>query len=134
LGRERAFLGLRSGEKNYSILNEAYSYIPQSTVGDNTGLAVCYLEGYSHYILQDGHDSLCQEVPDTEQELRSVLHNTQNAFKRVIRFHNGVEIEIPIEGQIGYDWKNKVKLENYTEDCLMDAYKQVKQQHELQTV
>src|SRR5208282_255166 len=71
LGRERAFLGLRSGEKNYSILNEAYSYIPQSTVGDNTGLAVCELEKCHNYILQDGHDSLCQELPDSEQEIRT---------------------------------------------------------------
>src|SRR5208337_1079517 len=51
LGRERQFLGLRSGEKNYSIFNEAYSYIPQSTVGDNTGLAVCELEKCYNYIL-----------------------------------------------------------------------------------
>ncbi len=125
LGRERSFLGLRSGEKNYSILNEAYSYIPQSTVGDNTGLAVCFLEQCHPYILQDGHDSLCQEIPDIESEVRQVFKNTEKAFKRTIGFHNGIDIEIPIEGAIGYNWKDKVKIEKYTEECLMDAYKEL---------
>jgi hypothetical protein len=127
LGRERQFLGLRSGEKNYSIFNEAYSYIPQSTVGDNTGLAVCELEKCHNYILQDGHDSLCQELPDNESELRRVFANTAKAFKRVITFHNGVQIEIPIEGMIGYDWLHKEKMKVYTEDCLIETYRKVKE-------
>lgn len=129
LGRERQFLGLRSGEKNYSILNEGYAWIPQSTIGDNTGLAVCHLESCHNYILQDGHDSLCQELPDTEHELRTVFKNTESAFKRTIRFHNGVEVEIPIEGAIGYDWEHKIKMDHYTEDCLIDTYRQVKEKY-----
>jgi hypothetical protein len=131
LGRECQFLGLRSGEKNYSILNQGYAYIPQSTVGDNTGLAICDLEGCQgiHCILQDGHDSLCQEIRDTESELLSVFKGTEKAFKRIIRFYNGVEIEIPIEAQIGYNWKEKVKLDHYTEDCLMKAYKELKEKY-----
>ena|SRR5579859_976716 len=127
LGRERQFLGLRSGEKNYSVFNEANAYIPQSVVGDNTGLAVCELEKCYNYILQDGHDSLCQELPDNESELRKVFTNTEKAFKRTITFHNGISIEIPIEGQVGYDWLHKMKMKEYTEDCLMDAYKKVKE-------
>lgn len=127
LGRERQFLGLRSGEKNYSIFNEAYSYIPQSTVGDNTGLAVCELEKCNNYILQDGHDSLCQELPDREEELRTVFKDTQNAFKRTITFHNGVQIDIPIEGQIGRNWKNKYKMKHYTEEELIRVYREMKE-------
>lgn len=125
LGRERQFLGLRSGEKNYSIFNEAYSFIPQSTVGDNTGLSVCELEKYHDYIVQDGHDSLCQEVPDREDVLRDVFGNTEKAFKRVITFHNGISIEIPIEAQLGYDWKHKKKLKHYTEDELIRVYREL---------
>lgn len=134
LGRERQFLGLRSGEKNYSIFNEAYSYIPQSTVGDNTGLAVCELERDYHYILQDGHDSLCQEIPDAEDEIHKVFMATGKAFERDITFHNGIIIRIPIEAQIGYDWKNKVKLEHYTEDCLMDALKELREKYGVQRI
>jgi hypothetical protein len=127
LGRERVFLGLRSGDKNYSILNEAYAWIPQSTVADNTGLAVCELEKYHPYIVQEGHDSVCQEVPDEEGELLSVFRNTKKAFNRVIRFYNGIEVEIPIEGQLGYNWKDKFKLKEYTEDCLIETYRKFKQ-------
>lgn len=122
LGRERAFLGLRTGEKNYSIFNEAYSYIPQSTVGDNTGLAINAIENCYNYILQDGHDSICQEVPDRESEIRGVFRSTRDAFKRLITFDNGISIEIPIEGHLGYNWKHKVKLQEFTEECLMDTY------------
>jgi hypothetical protein len=129
LGRERAFLGLRSGERNYSILNEAYSYIPQSTVGDITGLAVLFLHSCNNYVLQDGHDSICQELPDNERSLRGVFNDTKTAFDRVITFHNGIEIIIPIEGQIGYDWKHKVALKEYTEDGLMIAYKELKEKY-----
>lgn len=129
LGRERQFLGLRSGEKNYSILNEGYAYIPQSVVGDNTGLAVCYLEPLHSYVLQDGHDSLCQELPDREDELLRVFKNTKAAFDRYITFHNGITINIPIEGAIGYDWLHKIKLEQYTEDCLMDSYKELQEKY-----
>jgi hypothetical protein len=130
LGRERQFLGLRSGEKNYSIINEAYAYIPQSTVGDNTGLAVNELEQCHPYIVQESHDSLIQEFSDDESELRRVFANTKKAFKRIIRFHNGVEIEIPIEAAIGYDWKNKVALKSYTEEELIRVYRELKKEKE----
>src|SRR5258706_2195787 len=144
LGRERAFLGLRSGEKNYSILNEAYSYIPQSTVGDNTGLAVCGIEEnnkiYLSYIVQEGHDSIVQECACDEQELLQVFHSTQRAFKRIITFHNGIEIEIPIEGMVGFDWKHKHTMKSYTEEELIrcyreavkekDKFKEEKEQHD----
>ena len=128
LGRERQFLGIRQGEKNYTILNEGYAYIPQSTVGDNTGLAVCSLEGCNDYIVQDGHDSLCQELPDKEQELLTTFKNTEKAFTRDITFHNGITINIPIEGAIGYNWRDKIKLKEYTEDCLIETYRKLKKE------
>lgn len=129
LGRERQFLGLRSGEKNYNIFNEAYSYIPQSVVGDNTGLSVCYLEKCHPYIKQDGHDSLCQELPDREDELLRVFNNTKKAFTRTITFYNGISIDIPIEGMIGYDWKHKHVLKHYTEDELIKVYREIRKEH-----
>lgn len=64
-GRERQFLGLRPGSKNGNLLNEAYSYIPQSIVGDNTGFAVEELQLSPELgidIVQEGHDSIIQEV------------------------------------------------------------------------
>jgi DNA polymerase I-like protein with 3'-5' exonuclease and polymerase domains len=126
LGRERQFFGFRTGDKNYDLLNEAYSYIPQSTVGDNTGLAIIYLDDFNNYLLQDGHDSLVQECPDDETELIQVLLRTGEAFARDITFHNGITIRIPIEAELGYNWKDTVKLKEYTPDALCQAYKELK--------
>lgn len=140
LGRERQFLGLRSGEKNYNIFNEANAFIPQSTVGDNTGLAVLYLESCRGFLefgknntTQESHDSICQECCDSESELLTVFRDTKEAFKRVIRFHNGIEIEIPIEMKIGYDWFNTVtvneKAWDLTEENFLKAWKEVKEKY-----
>lgn len=126
LGRERQFFGFRTSDKNYDLLNEAYSYIPQSTVGDNTGLAIVYLDGCNDYILQDGHDSLIQEPPDNENELISTLRFTEQAFARDITFHNGITIRIPIEAEIGYNLKDTVKLKEYSVDALKAAYRELK--------
>lgn len=127
LGRERQFFGLRSGEKNYAIFNEAYAWIPQSTIGDNTGLAICELESSNGYCVQESHDSICQECPDTESTLLGVFQRTKKAFTRTIRFHNGIEIDIPIEGTLSYNWKDKVKIESFTEEGVLKAYKELKE-------
>lgn len=108
--RERIFFGLRPGEtgSNNKIYNEAFSYIPQSTVGDNTGFAVYALETGNEStrgaILQEGHDSIVQEIDDTPDAIWTYLQATKKAFDRTIRFHNGIEVNIPVEGEIGYDF------------------------------
>lgn len=130
LGRERQFFGFRTGDKNYDLLNEAYSYIPQSTVGDNTGLAIIYINDFNDYILQDGHDSIVQECPDNENELIQVLERTGQGFARDITFHNGITVRIPIEAELGYDWKHTVKLKEYSPDALQVAYKELQLQRE----
>ena len=120
-GRERAFFGLRSNDKNYKILNEAYAQIPQSTVGDNNGLAVLYLCNCNDYVLQDGHDSICQEVPDEEAKLVKVFEDTQEAYNRSITFYNGITVKIPIDGKIGYDWKNLHEIKPFTVERMLDV-------------
>jgi len=125
LGRERLFFGLRPNDKNWDIINEACAYIPQSVVGDNTGLAVTYLDNRFNgrdYIVHDGHDSLCQEVPDSFDTLRGVFNETRESFNRTITFDNGIEINIPIEAELGYDWNNTVKVREMSEDALREAY------------
>ena len=129
LGRERQFFGLRPNNANYSIFNEAYSYIPQSTVGDNTGLSVLWLDdnGYND-VVQESHDSLVNEVDDDLAVLEKQLGSVAAAFNRVIRFDNGFEICIPIEGEIGYNFKDTVKLKNFDVESLREAYKILKEQ------
>lgn len=138
-GRERQFFGLRQHDKNYAILNEAYAWIPQSTVGDNTGIAIWQLDGCNSYVVQESHDSVCQEIPDDEQELLRVFRDTKRAFNRTITFHNGIQIEIPIEGKIGRTWHNPYQIntsvDDFTEENVIATYRKMKQEeHDASTV
>lgn len=131
LGRERQFLGFRPNSDNYETFNEAYSYIPQSVVGDNTGMAVLYLDVVSclPYIVNEAHDSVVQETPDDISELEKVLLETNKAFERPIKFDNGIEINIPIEAKLSYNFEDEVSLSDYSIDSLRSAYKELKEKH-----
>jgi hypothetical protein len=117
-GRERQFLGARPNDQNSSIFKEAYAYIPQSTVGDNTGFAVLDLESnYSEterYIVQEGHDSIVQDIPENAETVYKVLLRTLKAFERDITFHNGIVVKIPIEAEVGFDFQTTVKIKDFS--------------------
>lgn len=136
-GRERQFLGLRPNDNNYKVFNEAFAWIPQSTVGDNTGFAVRYLEDElpkeQRAIVQEGHDSIVQDILDRLDEIWNYLTKTVRSFDRVARFENGIEINIPVEAEIGYDFATTVKLKDLSYDGLEAAYKklQLKREEEL---
>lgn len=130
-GRERQFLGLRPNDLNSNIFKEAFAYIPQSVVGDNTGFAVFHLESdliKADYrkIVQEGHDSIVQDIPDNLETIWWYMQKTILAFKRIIRFHNGIEVEIPIEAELGYDLSKTVALEDMSREALEKAYKKIK--------
>jgi len=141
--RERQFFGLRGGDNggNNKIFREAFSYIPQSTVGDNTGFAVFELscasdaKGEANQIVQEGHDSIVQESYDSPGQLYDKIQETRLSFKRTIRFSNGIEFEIPVEGEIGYTLgtmktlkaKNgSKKLEDITYEDVKELYQKVR--------
>lgn len=136
-GRERQFLGARPNDSNNTLFKEAYAYIPQSTVGDNTGFAVLTLETQyipeERAIIQEGHDSICQDIRDNVETVYKYLLRTEAAFKRRIRFHNGIEVEIPIEAEVGYDFAETVRIKEFTRKAVAEAIehlraKQVQQQ------
>lgn len=145
-GRERQFFGLRPGETsgNNKIFNEAYCYIPQSVVGDNTGFAVYNLETtykeQERAVVQEGHDSIVQEIDDNAYSIWEYLNRTRRAFKRDISFHNGITLRIPVEGEISYDFahtigiknraKNSKKLEDITFSDVKDAWEKL-QEHKI---
>lgn len=122
LGRERQFFGLRTGDSsgNAKIFRDAYAFIPQSTVGDNTGFAVFELESSktlgsgdnTRNIVQEGHDSIVQEVTDSIDCIWRAIEDTIKAFDRELEFHNGISLKIPIEGKIGYDFNTTVTLKS----------------------
>lgn len=117
-GRQRIFFGLRPGDagSNNKIFNEAYSYIPQSTIGDNNGCAVYCLESgdstLAGKVIQESHDNTIQEIDDTVDQIWDQLQFTKAAYKRTIRMHNGIEFEVPIEGEVAYDFYNTITFKS----------------------
>jgi hypothetical protein len=114
-GRERQFFGLRAGDSgsNQKVFRDAYAFIPQSAVADNTGFAVFLLESQARgKIIQEGHDSLIQEVDDNLNAIGRAIRNTIDAFDREMSFDNGISLKIPIEGKIGFDFNTTVTLKN----------------------
>jgi hypothetical protein len=116
--RERMFLGCRPNDHNSSIFKEAYAFIPQETVADNTGVSVLHLETEypmeERFIVQEGHDSLAQDIPDNVDRIYTQLLRTQKVFNRTITFHNGIQIQIPIEAELGYDFHDTVKIRDFS--------------------
>jgi len=108
IGRERYFFGLRPGENNDKIFKEAFSYIPQSTVGDNTGLAILFCErNVPGWVILDGHDAVTLEVEDSIDEVYKAYELLTESFNRIITFPNGTQIKIPIEFELGYDLRDE---------------------------
>lgn len=132
-GRERQFLGLRPNAKNGNLLNEAYSYIPQSVVGDNTGFALEELQLSPEAgvdIVQEGHDSIIQEVvyDPTKQDINLLalaLERTVQAFDRPVTFHNGITVNIPVEAELSYDFSHSVKIKSLDRQGIEEAIKKL---------
>lgn len=103
-GRQRDFFALRPFTDNKKIFKEAYSYIPQSTVGDNTGMAEVYIEKvYPYRLIMDEHDAVLLEVDDDVDEICTAAKVLVEAFNRPIVFPRGTTFTIPIEIDMGYN-------------------------------
>ena len=119
-GREHQFFGLRPGDNsgNNKIFREGFAYIPQSSIGDNTGFAVYDLSHDGQdtktpfSVIQESHDSIAQEISDSVDTIWAYVQRTIKAFKRVMVFDNGIQVEVPVEGEIGYSFYKTVTLKN----------------------
>lgn len=112
VGRDRYFFGLRPDADNSKIFKEAFSYIPQSSVGDNTGLSILFCErNKPGWVIMDTHDAVTLELDDDFEEILRGLDLLKNSFDRTFTFPNGTKIQIPIEYELGYDLKNEVELD-----------------------
>jgi len=110
LGRERVFHGLRPYGDNGKVFREGYAYIPQSTIGDNNGLAVLFCQTTKpDCVLGDGHDSMLTEVDDDVGSVIEQMKLLLQAYDRIIRFPNGFEVRIPIDFKLGYTLKEMKK-------------------------
>lgn len=130
LGRERVFHGLRPYGDNGKVYREAYAYIPQSTVGDNNGLAILHCETEQPgLVLMDGHDSCLLEVENTWDSVLAGVKLLEQAYDRTMTFPNGFQIKIPIDFKIGFSIKGLKKCPgSLNEAGLMSTYRILNQQ------
>ncbi len=104
LGRRRQFFSLRPFSDNGETFRKGYAFEPQSTVGDNTGMAIVEIERQRPIILSESHDSILAEVDDDEFTVHSTFDLVSKAFDRELTFPvSGYKIKIPISAEIGYD-------------------------------
>ena len=128
------FFSARPNADNSTVFNEAYSYIPQSVVGDNTGFAIFDLETKypkeERFVVQEGHDSIIQDVPNKPDTIFTYLQRARQAFDRTIEFHNGIKVNIPIEAEIGFDMATTVEFKEFSEQGLKRALEELNEKIE----
>jgi uracil-DNA glycosylase family 4 len=130
LGRQRDFFGIRPWGDNGKVLGEAYAYIPQSTVGDNTGLAILYCEQkHPGLVIADVHDAIVCEVDDNVESLIEAINLLKEAFDRTLTFQNGFQLKIPVDFQVGYSLK---EMKKSSEKTLVETYENLKTQRSLE--
>lgn len=115
LGRERIFYGLRPYSNNGEIFRKGYAFTPQSTVGDNTGMAVVFIENERPGpLVMETHDALTLEVDDDGNEVCKAADLLRRSFDRPLTFPNGLTINIPVEIKIGYNLQEMTKCADLT--------------------
>lgn len=128
-GRERQFFGLHPFRDNSKIFREAYSYIPQGTIGDNTGEAMLYFDKNApdYPVVLETHDAIALEVDDEDSVIYNALQHLEKAFDRTLTFPNGLELKIPIESEVGYNLEDTVRCESSNQAGLittLNTYRQ----------
>jgi uracil-DNA glycosylase family 4 len=128
-GRERIFFGLRPFSNNEDIFRQGYAQIPQSTVADNTGMAMLYLEDNGFKVIAENHDALTLEVLDSDGEVVKAVNALDKAFNRIVRFENGLEVRIEVEIEVGYDLSRTVTIGDHRVDrSILDALHKARSQ------
>lgn len=99
LGRRRDFLG-RPDEK---FFNEAYSFIPQGTVGDMTEMAMVKVhhEVPEVELLITGYDSIIGQC--APEDVEATTRKVQTLMDIPLTIH-GRELHIPTDVEVGYNW------------------------------
>jgi uracil-DNA glycosylase family 4 len=113
-GRERQFFGLHPFRDNSKVFRDAYSYIPQSTIGDNNGYAINVVEAKAPWAIMEVHDAIVLEVDNDLDVIYSATQLLQDAYDRVMRFPRGYKLQIPIEIEIGFNLQDMSRCENLT--------------------
>lgn len=109
-GRKRTFFG-RWEDK---LLREAYSYIPQSTVGDLCckALVSCYHNievkhpEWGAQLLLSVHDSLLMQCDEAHvEQVATAMRDAMDIEMEI----NGYKFKIPTDCRVGHNWRDKQK-------------------------
>jgi hypothetical protein len=118
-GRSRDFFGYCPWRDNSKVFRDAYSYIPQGSIGDNTGAALLYCEQKGlGLVVSETHDALLLEINDTFEDVLFGVRLLQRAFRRILRCQNGFEFEIPVEMDICYNLRDTKGLPDFSEESI----------------
>jgi DNA polymerase I-like protein with 3'-5' exonuclease and polymerase domains/uracil-DNA glycosylase len=136
-GRKRRFLG----RMDDNLFKAAYSYKPQSTVGEllNRGIVTTYYDQYSpehaeymrpQEILNQVHDNLLFQYPiRTEEEVINFTHCILRTAKNlnIPLTANGRTFVIRTDGKVGFNGKKmeKIDIENGFDACLESVKKAI---------
>lgn len=117
-GRERDFFGYCPWRDNGEVFRTGYAYIPQGTVGDNTGCAIRYGEHHDFgCVVSESHDSVTLEIDDNFDSIYFGVQLLTKAFNNKLRFPKGFELVIPIEFEIGYNMCDTFGLGDQINNC-----------------
>jgi len=128
-GRKTVFLG-EWGDK---LFKEAYSCIPQGTVGDminEWGVEYVYYNQdlFAPIELQtQTHDSIGFQVPLTSSwnEHALMLREIKKSLEQPLTLPNGNEFSIPAEIKMGLNMKDTLEIEKINEVYLEDTYEEL---------
>lgn len=124
LGRNRMFFGLRPFTNNAEVFRKGYAFIPQSTVGDNTGMAIVFLEDNAEILLSESHDSILAEVDDNEVAIAHAADLITKSFDRKLHFPvNGFEVTIPLSFELGYSLGEMIECPGSAGTGLLNTYR-----------
>ncbi len=117
-GRKRTFYG-RMDDK---LIREAYSYIPQSSVGDLCCKALVRVwhevqlgrPEWKVQLLLTGHDSIMVQCP--KEYMQQVADAMAECMDIPMTVNNHV-IRIPTDVKVGINWKDVVDIEKWEASC-----------------
>lgn len=132
-GRKRTFFGRWEGKDDSKFLNAAYSYQPQSTVGDLAERALIaidrnpQLQGVAD-LLTNTHDANMVQCDDDPEVVEFVAAEMAKDMAIPMTIH-GRTFTIPSDCKVGYNWQNKDK-DGSNPEGLQDIDKWIKARKE----
>jgi DNA polymerase I-like protein with 3'-5' exonuclease and polymerase domains len=102
------------GPQNDKMIRDATAAEPQSTSADylnNAIIGMDQLDIPEYEFLLQVHDSILCQVPDDPEVIYNVATQMKAITEITIDVH-GIDLKIPCDFEIGYDWKSMHEIKN----------------------